>query len=438
MTVASSPEVRINQLLARHGGVRLCSGPLKVEKKIRVACKEGHQWDVKPASLLYAKSWCKECSLASRRSGLVKATQIARQRNGYCLSESYGNVTQHLEWMCEHDHTFKAPLKTVLMGVWCNVCKAQGLIERQAVRKFSDAVWMAEFYGGKPLSTAQGLRELVVWECRDGHQFTATGQRLLTRQYFCPECDGPIKITLESINAAIAKRGGKCLSKVFVNTSQKLEWECDKGHQWLANWRNVGHNKSWCPTCSRTRGTLAKLVDIADERGGQCLSGQYVTGAHKYKWRCEQGHQFEATMDSAYTSWCWICADKGSEPVGYDRLVKLANTRGGKCISPEYIRVSHKYEWECRKGHRFHATMKSARKTWCTVCSKEAKSPSLDDRCKTLAHLKFGLFLGHVKTKSGHYHWQCEEGHQWKATLPSASLIWCPQCAHHDVSEKPI
>jgi hypothetical protein len=44
------------------------------------------------------------------------------------------------------------------------------------------------------------------------------------------------------------KKGGKCLSTVYVNSQTKLKWQCAKGHIWEAKPNTIqqGH---WCKIC---------------------------------------------------------------------------------------------------------------------------------------------------------------------------------------------
>ena len=77
-------------------------------------------------------------------------------------------------------------------------------------------------------------------------------------------------------------------------------------------------------------------------------------------------------------------------------LREYAESRGGKIISEAYVNKGHKYEWECRKGHRWlqswSAEMTGIKKDesagWCPVCRKEIrqklKSMSQNDIEKAL------------------------------------------------------
>jgi hypothetical protein len=47
-------------------------------------------------------------------------------------------------------------------------------------------------------------------------------------------------------------QGGECLSKSYVNSQSKLKWRCAEGHEWDAIARNV-REYSWCPLCAMAK-----------------------------------------------------------------------------------------------------------------------------------------------------------------------------------------
>lgn len=114
--------------------------------------------------------------------------------------------------------------------------------------------------------------------------------------------------TLSEIQQMAAERGGRCLSKSYKNSLQKLHWECSEGHQWWAVQGDIqqGH---WCPEC---HGNVKKSIDdmhqLAAERGGRCLSRKYNGRHSKLTWQCSEGHTWPATPGKIFGGqWCPIC-----------------------------------------------------------------------------------------------------------------------------------
>lgn len=78
----------------------------------------------------------------------------------------------------------------------------------------------------------------------------------------------------------------------------------------------LGH---WCPTCSRERVakySVSRRIGIeamkvmAEKRGGKCLSENYLSQYGKLRWRCKFGHEWEAVPYSIKAGrWCPTCSE---------------------------------------------------------------------------------------------------------------------------------
>ena len=57
--------------------------------------------------------------------------------------------------------------------------------------------------------------------------------------------------------------------------------------------------------------TIEEMQKIAEIRGGKCLSPIYKNSVTKLKWQCKKGHQwFAAPSKIKFGQWCPICAGK--------------------------------------------------------------------------------------------------------------------------------
>ncbi len=54
----------------------------------------------------------------------------------------------------------------------------------------------------------------------------------------------------------------------------------------------------------------------------------------------------------------------------------LAISRGGECLSKEYINNQTHMEWKCEKNHTWFATFNNVKNSnsWCPTCAGKAKS----------------------------------------------------------------
>jgi hypothetical protein len=119
------------------------------------------------------------------------------------------------------------------------------------------------------------------------------------------------RLTLKDVKKFAKKKGGECLSGEYWNIRQRLAWRCAKGHEWEASFQNVRQRPNWCPECSPSRRlTIGDMRRLAKRKGGECLSKEYVNTRQKMRWRCAEGHEWEATVAGIKYdgSWCPVCA----------------------------------------------------------------------------------------------------------------------------------
>ena len=111
-------------------------------------------------------------------------------------------------------------------------------------------------HGGNCLSSIyMGEKTHLLWECSDGHQWKATPDKIKQGKW-CPHCAGSFRLDTKEMIRIAQERGGKCLSKEYINSKTKLKWECSEGHQWKALPTYI-KSGSWCPECSTN--TKSKL-----------------------------------------------------------------------------------------------------------------------------------------------------------------------------------
>lgn len=106
------------------------------------------------------------------------------------------------------------------------------------------------------------------------------------------------------------QRNGMCLSSEYSDSKSKLIWQCKEGHQWKASLTSIKHAKSWCPVCAGNKKLdMAQVKQLAELKGGKCLSGDYRNSKIKLLWQCEKGHQWYASTFSIKirNSWCPVC-----------------------------------------------------------------------------------------------------------------------------------
>ena len=307
----------MDRLAGAHGGKCLSSEYKAGKTHLRWLCAEGHEWRAIPESIKRG-SWCPECarrkkSGSRRGSNTIEGMRrLAVKRGGECLSATYVNLKTKLRWRCGGcGHEWEAPPGSVKSGTWCPMCAARRRSLSNPRRKtIEDMRELAAARGGECLSPVyRGANAQLRWCCGRGHEWEAFPNSI-RRGTWCPECSGKKRKTIEDMRAAAAERGGACLSDVYVDQQAKLRWRCgDCGHEWEAAPNNVLHVGSWCPKCA---GSIPPSLDevraLARERGGACLSGEYVRNSEGLRWRCACGNQWTANWNNVKSgSWCPKC-----------------------------------------------------------------------------------------------------------------------------------
>lgn len=251
------------------------------------------------------------------------------------------------------------------------------------------------------------------------------------------------KLTIEDMHRIAQMRGGKCLSKEYINWETKLKWECSFGHIWKSQPYNVKHG-TWCPVCAnkkraKPRRSIKDIQNIASRKRGICLSGNYENCYCLMRLQCLEGHIWETKARNILRgTWCPICAKKIRSEFRFlnkltiKELQKIASKKDGKCLSEIYVNAHTKIAWQCSKGHIWDATPNSIKKgTWCPKCAQSKKKKASFNKLKLLVNNKGG------KIKSGEYKGtkdkltlECDKGHSWNAILDNILRgTWCPRCS---------
>ncbi len=130
------------------------------------------------------------------------------------------------------------------------------------------------------------------------------------RGSWCTECQHEAKrYGMRLMHKLAEAHGGRCLSGTYRNAATRLEWECARGHRWWAYPGAIvrGH---WCAACAHDAGRLGMdlMRAIAKERGGECVSKTYVNSSTRLEWECGRGHRWFATPNTIRRGhWCARC-----------------------------------------------------------------------------------------------------------------------------------
>lgn len=302
-TTSHSKEILsdLRKIAIAKGGRCLSNFYVNDNTKLLWECVKGHQWESVPSSIKQG-TWCPYCA-GTIRKNIEEMNQLALRKGGKCLSTKYLGISEKLTWECVKGHKWESSPQHIVRGSWCPYCAGLG-------KTIEDMRNLARDRDGKCLSsTFLNAHTKLLWECAEGHKWKATPDSI-RRGTWCPQCRGSKKHTIEEMHQLAKKQSGKCLSRVYLNNSSKLLWECDKGHQWEAIYSSIKRG-SWCPVCRSTKHTIEDMHQLAKEYDGKCLSSQYVNLLTALLWECKSGHRWKAQPRRIKEgSWCRECRRK--------------------------------------------------------------------------------------------------------------------------------
>lgn len=189
------------------------------------------------------------------------------------------------------------------------------------------------------------------------------------------------------------KNGNLTPESVFANSRKKVWWTCNKGHEYIMSVCDK-NSRGGCPICSNQK-LLVGYNDLATtnpvlakdwnyERNGKLKpTDVFAKSPKKVWWKCEKGHEWEATLNSRSSgSGCPICSNR-KVLVGYNdlatthpKLVKEWNYEKNKNLKPTEVTAgSHNSVWwKCSTcGYEWQSTLvkRTSRGHGCPICGRK-------------------------------------------------------------------
>lgn len=420
------------ELAASRGGKCLSTIYNRPSEHLQWECKEGHVWFASFGNIKYNNAWCAKCS--NRLLLTIEECQnYAKERNGECLSKIYVRCEDHLEWKCSSGHIwFSAFANMKHQKQWCPDCKTS--VSEQMTTAFFEFVFKEKFIKIRPdwlkkiknleldgycekLNLAfefQGRQhyepiygndnfirttendkykkdiciknnvKLIILDGR-GNINTVVNYLKCELLKICNNDNELIKFAknislfdedkvklnyigkLVLVKELAIKRGYECISDKYVDRDFKLDFTCSEGHLFKLSPRNLDRG-SRCPDCSKP--SLEKLKKIAEINGGKCLSDKYVDTDTKLKWSCKNNHIWEATANGIYYSgtWCGRCAGVRKHTIEFVKEFCAENNL--KNMDIEYI--TGPMNFKCINNHNFKRKFSVLLNTnkECPICKK--------------------------------------------------------------------
>lgn len=398
-------------------------------------CSLGHEWVTTYHAILTGNG-CPYCSDKYKKTETDYL--ILADARGFKWVGPMPERTHHKTvWECPNGHRWEAAYSIVKQGTGCPHCYGN-------VRKIEqDYVDLAESIGYKFLGPMPpNVTVKTNWQCPEGHVWNTTYSEIQSG-YRCGHCAGTAKKTKEDyLNLAqeIDYEWLDCDLDPVPSTHTPTKWKCDQGHVYSVRYDALRKGQR-CPYCfGNAQKTPEDYYQIAAERGYEWLGPVVTSVTAKTKWKCPEGHIWEAGYNSLQTGYgCQTCARK---EVGLKIRIKpedyrkLEDETGFTLLDPIPEYAHDKATWRCTKGHiiktSYHQLYSGRGCFYCGIESRAEKARLKEDSYYALAEKRGFTWVGPIPATTNHKSlWICDKGHQWQARYSDLLHgVGCPQCAY--------
>ena len=310
-----------------------------------------------------------------RKKTIEDVQRLAKIKGGKCLSGKYINNTTKYNFICVEGHKFFKTYGKLQQGQWCPKCAIR---KRSNLLRYSikDVQKLAEAKGGKCLSTVYvNAQTKYKFLCAKGHKFSSVYSDI-QQGCWCPYCAGKRK-TIKDVHKLAEAKGGKCLSTEYIKAKSQYNFICSKSHKWTASYNSIQQG-SWCPYCvGNKRKAIEDVKRLAEAKGYKCTSIEYINSYKKYDFVCDKGHEFLMSYSNFKQGQrCPVCV--GNKKKTIEDVQKLAEANGGNCLSTKYINAYSKLDFICSENHTFLMKYNCLQQNqWCPKCANKRRSKKL-------------------------------------------------------------
>ena len=324
-----------------------------------------------------------------------------------------------------------------------------------------------------PENISYGSKKMVWWKCDKGHKWQTAVYTRTGAETKCPICSGRLVQSgtndLATLYPHLArqwhpeKNEGFSPEMVRPGSHRMAWWICSKGHEWRAQVKSRVAGCG-CPVCANreihpSENSLASQFPVLaaqwHTRLNDGLTPEKVAPGSRRKvwWRCEKGHEWQASIASRTSggSGCPVCTGKmvlpGVNDLGsqFPEVAAQWHPTKNGLLTPRQVTSysNRKIWWKCENGHDYQAWVSSRtmRGCGCPYCSGKRVLPGFNDLATLFPKLAGqwhptlnGTLKPDMVTTGSRRKvwWQCEQGHVWKAVIYSrtgAQKCGCPVCS---------
>jgi len=206
---------------------------------------------------------------AHKKKFFKKFTKLVKENDGSVIStwEDYDGAQKKLWIECEDKHSFEITLNNLELDKWCPICKGAKSKICSACKKDM----LLEYFNTKIVHGKDSFQDKCK-ECQkeNSKQYRADNADKVAEynkkyreenkekiQSYYKVSDEQKAINkkerrsefFEKFIKTVTQKGGKCVSTEYVSAHDKLKVKCQDGHEFEISPNNLLNNK-WCPHCN--------------------------------------------------------------------------------------------------------------------------------------------------------------------------------------------
>ena len=202
------------------------------------------------------------------------------------LSKEYINAHTKLEYVCPQGHRHSIIWNSWQRGHRCPFCVGLGKPSIEFIK--------SEFEKeGYQLLTDRYInsRQKLVYICPEGHKHNITWSSWWFQKCRCPYCVGKAKPITEFIRSEFKKEGYELLTKEYVNSRQKLDYICPNGHKHDISWHDWQQGRRCYYCFGNIKPPIEFIKSEFAKEGYILLITEYVNSQQKLDYICPRGHK---------------------------------------------------------------------------------------------------------------------------------------------------
>jgi len=399
-------------------------------------CKKGHEWKGEVNARVIGRRKCPYCEnrLADKENCLsVTHPELAAEwhpdKNGDLTPDIVTcRVCKKVWWKCKKGHEWESVIRSRCSAIdsgfgICPFCDGRMVSSDNCLAVTHPKLceeWDYDKNGDiTPHDVVFAGHKKFWWKCKKGHSWEASLLAKSNSKIACPYCSGK-KVCKENCLATKSpekalrwnyfRNGEATPENVMLNSTKKVWWICEEGHEWEAG---ISKKNNPCPYCEELQSEKNKPLwgqfpEIAMEwhpTKNICTTadGVYCDSQDVVWWMCKMGHEWKDSVSSRTENGhdCHYCSGEKhykNKPLAYThpKLMSEWDFSKNKIDPNDVISGARKRVWwKCKEGHEWKAAICNRTEGTfrtngrdCPFCvfffSRQKEHSEQDNHCKDL------------------------------------------------------